>query len=200
MEMEPMVVSETNGDSQQHEESSSSPGREPLNPVLFVVNLWALVVVYATYYRSITAPVGALLVIIFVTLSLEHIAKVSAGHHKISITHDYATVLGSDLKLSNVDHWCLQVRCMFMEHIGSLNVPIRDVSVLDCSNAVFLVLGSRATMIRAHATMCQRGFRTSKCRVGLKPSRQTQNWLANLTPSMWCLLETVLSKRGMIVV
>lgn len=110
LEMEPMVAG-ANEDGEYGETMPAKAATEPrpLDPVAFVHNLFALVFVYASYYKNIVGPIAGLLIMIVVILLLEKLAKISTGKNHVKIDTDFALVHEHELEISNVHYWCMNV-------------------------------------------------------------------------------------------
>mmetsp|Transcript_11641 Transcript_11641/g.19727 ORF Transcript_11641/g.19727 Transcript_11641/m.19727 type:complete len:422 (-) Transcript_11641:241-1506(-) len=111
LEMEPIAkqADPLNSDEEGTNGSAQSP-QEPtvVDPVAVAMNVWNLAAAYACYYRSISVPLASILVALIVILTLEHIVHKATEHHKIKMAGDYTRSYNNDLKISNVDHWCLE--------------------------------------------------------------------------------------------
>lgn len=104
LELEEAEPLQTNGDGE------SSPQPQPVHPMIFMVNGWRLLCAYVDYYRVVTLPVGAFLLILAVIFGLEAIAYHSTKSHVAVIEHDYTDAHSVfELKMKQIDHWCLSV-------------------------------------------------------------------------------------------
>jgi hypothetical protein len=68
-----------------------------------------LIAAYASYYSHITVPIAAICLVIVVILTLDFVAAASTSKHVAMVKHDYTAVLPYELKMQQIDHWCLSV-------------------------------------------------------------------------------------------
>jgi TPR repeat protein len=84
-----------------------------MNPMAFIQNLFALIAAYASYYRNITIPVSVIAIILVVILTLDFVAAASTTAHVAGVERDYTDAHSVyELKMQQIDHWCLAVSYM----------------------------------------------------------------------------------------
>jgi hypothetical protein len=68
-------------------------------------------VAYISYYRGITVPLAVIGIILVVVVSLEYVvASLTQKKHIATLQKDYIqTRSWVELKMLNIDHWCLSV-------------------------------------------------------------------------------------------
>jgi hypothetical protein len=86
------------------------------HPIAFLQTLMALIVAYMSYYRRITVPLAVVGIILAVVVSLEYVvASFTKKKHIAIVQKDYIqTRSWVELKMLNIDHWCLSVRETFL--------------------------------------------------------------------------------------
>jgi hypothetical protein len=78
------------------------------SPISFLQSLWALIVAYACHYRGASATILAGVFILLMVVMLDALASHATVHH---LTRDYSRIPSLyELKMAQIDHWCLQVR------------------------------------------------------------------------------------------
>lgn len=111
-EMVSMIATNGNKDDNDDDEVVAAASHPMDACTSFLSNLCQFLYAYIVYHKSISAVIGLVVCIVTVTLTIEYIAKVSAGHHHATISHDYAHSTSEiELKMAQIDHWCLQVKC-----------------------------------------------------------------------------------------
>ena len=93
-------------------ELEQPPSAQPTQtPIGFVQSLWALIVAYATYYRGISSVLFAGIFIVCAVILLDAMASHATSRKFHHLTRDYSHLPSLyDLKMAQIDHWCLQVR------------------------------------------------------------------------------------------
>eukprot|EP00545_Synedropsis_sp_CCMP1620_P007328 CAMPEP_0119003062 /NCGR_PEP_ID=MMETSP1176-20130426/331_1 /TAXON_ID=265551 /ORGANISM="Synedropsis recta cf, Strain CCMP1620" /LENGTH=418 /DNA_ID=CAMNT_0006954621 /DNA_START=28 /DNA_END=1284 /DNA_ORIENTATION=- len=111
LEMESLTGTEIDSlDAQSSPDEDNEPTQPFVMPNIFnlLLNLWTLFIAHASYYRRVTFPLAAVLIILGVIGLLDAIAYSTTQRHVASVSHDYTNAHSIyELKMQQIDHWCL---------------------------------------------------------------------------------------------